>query len=124
VDTVAPFSLAEIVTDFDDFTCVVVIANVAVACPAATVTLEGNDAKDGWADNTTTIPAAGAAPFSVTVPVEDAPPVTLVGLTDNTVTDKGFTVSVAVLLVTLAAVLLTTTSNVDPSSPATVGGVV
>jgi hypothetical protein len=39
-------------------------------------------------------------------------------------TRAGFTVSVAFVLVTLPAVLLTTTSNVDPLSAVTVAGVV
>ena len=62
-------------------TGLVVMVKVAVVAPAATVTLAGT-----WAaavlllDRLTMAPAAGAGPFRVTVPVEDAPPITEVGL--------------------------------------------
>jgi hypothetical protein len=48
-------------------------------------------------DTVTTAPPAGAATFSVTVPVAELPPVTLVGLTasDETIIE-GSTVSEAV----------------------------
>jgi len=70
-------------------TAEVVIANVAVVLPAATVMPAG-----AWAtlvlllDNATVIPPVGAAPLSVTVPVDEVPPVTPVGLT---VTEVRFT---------------------------------
>jgi hypothetical protein len=73
--------LAEIVTDRVEVTAAVVIANVAVVAPAATVKLAGT-----WAVavrllvSVTTIPPAGAGPSSVTVPVDGFPPLTLLGL--------------------------------------------
>lgn len=54
--------------------------NVALVAPAATVTLAGVLATVVLLlDSVTTAPPAGAAPLSVTVPVEEFPPVTLVG---------------------------------------------
>lgn len=63
-------------------TAEVVIGNVAVVLPAATVIPAG-----AWAmlvlllDNATVIPPVGAVALSVTVPVEELPPMTFVGLT-------------------------------------------
>jgi hypothetical protein len=60
----------------------VVIVKLALVAPVATVTLAGTLAAPGWLlDKLTTVPPAGAALGSVTVPVEGLPPVTLVGLT-------------------------------------------
>jgi hypothetical protein len=65
-------------------TVLVVTENVALVAPAATVTLAGT-----WAavvlllDRETAAPPVGAAPLSVTVPVDDVPPVTLVGFRDT-----------------------------------------
>ena len=60
------------------------IAKVAVEEPPATVTLVGTVALLVFElDKETTIPAAGAFAVSVTVPVEPAPPVTLLGLTET-----------------------------------------
>ena len=63
-------------------TALVLTVKVALVAPAATVTLEGT-----WAavvlllERETWAPPEGAAPLSVTVPVEDCvPPVTLLGL--------------------------------------------
>ena len=53
---------------------------VAVLLPAATVTEAGTVAEALLLDNETEIPPEGAAALSVTVPVEDAPLTTLVGL--------------------------------------------
>ena len=81
-------------------TLLVVTWNVALVAPAATVTLAGTCAavvlllvRD------TVAPPLGAAPLSVTVPVDELPPVTLVGFTATEDRDNdaaGFTVSVAV----------------------------
>jgi len=62
-------------------TTVVVTVKVAVVLPAATVTEGGTTAAGELLDNATGIPPAGAAETRVTVPVELAPPLTLVGLT-------------------------------------------
>ncbi|HQQ76690.1 MAG TPA: hypothetical protein PLB01_05000 [Thermoanaerobaculia bacterium] len=58
--------------------------NVAVAVPAATVTLEGTVAAAVLELARYTIsPPAGAGPLRVTVPVEVVPPTTVVGLSDT-----------------------------------------
>jgi hypothetical protein len=72
-----------------------VIANVAAIAPAATVTLLATVADALSSDSVTTAPPVGAAALSVTVPVELAPPTTLVGdsKTEETVTGGGLMVS-------------------------------
>jgi hypothetical protein len=61
---------------------VVVIENEAAVAPPATVTLAGTLTTAGFAlESVTTVPPAGAAPLRVTLPVDDAPPVTVPGLT-------------------------------------------
>ena len=57
----------------------VVTVNVPVVEPAATVTLAGTVAL--VLDRATTMPVDGAALVRVTVPVEELPPTTEVGLT-------------------------------------------
>ena len=47
-------------------------------------------------DSVTTAPPEGARPFKVTVPVEDVPPITEVGLTVTVVRVGGVTVKVVV----------------------------
>ena len=102
-------------------------ANVALAAPAGTVTLAGTPAAAGLLlESRTCAPPAGAGPLRVTVPIEEStPPITLVGLSvsDVMVGSGGATVSVAALLVTLPAALLTTTANCAPLSPIVVVGV-
>jgi hypothetical protein len=81
-------------------TAVVVTAKVAVVEPWATVTLAGTVAEALLLERATTAPPVGAAALSVTVPVEPAPPTTLVGAktTEETVTAGGLIVSDAVWL--------------------------
>jgi hypothetical protein len=56
----------------------------AVVAPAATVTLVGTVAAAVLLlDSVTTIPAAGAAELIVTVPLEELPPVTVVGVSET-----------------------------------------
>ena len=93
-----------IVTVVDKITALVLTVKLALVAPAAIVTLAGVRAAPVLLlDSETTAPPDGAAPLSVTVPVEDCvPPVTLVGfkLSAESVTGggtAGFTVNVAVL---------------------------
>jgi hypothetical protein len=58
---------------------VVVTVNVAVVEPDATVTLDGTVAHDWFDERLTTRPPDGAAVLSVTVPVDEFPPETVVG---------------------------------------------
>lgn len=60
-------------------TGVVVIVNVAVDVPAATVTVAGTEAAALLDVSVTTAPPAGATPVRVTVPTLDVPPVTVLG---------------------------------------------
>ena len=63
-------------------TAVVATGNLALLAPAGTVTLAGTVATDVLLlDSVTTAPPLGAAPLSVTRPVDGTPPLTLVGLT-------------------------------------------
>ena len=83
----------------------VVTEKVAVVAPAATVTLAGICAAVVLLLVSVTVaPPAGAAPLNVTVPVEELPPVTVVGLTASDYKDTvegGFTVRVAVCVLLL-----------------------
>ena len=81
-----------IVTDQLEATDWVVIANVALAEPADTVTLDGTAAEVLLLDKDTTAPSAGAGPLSVTVPVEPFPPCTVDGFRDRDDSEGGLTV--------------------------------
>jgi len=67
----------------DAATALVPTVNVALVAPAATVTLEGTLAAVLLLERATRAPPDGAAPLNVTVPVEEFPPVTLVGFSVN-----------------------------------------
>jgi hypothetical protein len=72
------------VTAVDAATAPVLTVNDALVAPAATVTLEGTLAVVVLLlVRVACAPPVGAAPLSVTVPVEEFPPVTLVGLRAN-----------------------------------------
>jgi hypothetical protein len=80
------------VTVVDTTTALVLTVKDAVVAPAATVTLEGTVATDVLLlESVTCAPPAGAGPLSVTVPVEEFPPVTVVGFreSEETETDAG-----------------------------------
>jgi hypothetical protein len=79
---------------------VVVTVKVAVVLPAATVTEAGTVAAVVLLVRATEMPPAGAALLKVTVPMEEAPRATLVGLSD---TEE----SAAAAVMVRAAVLLT-----------------
>ena len=86
-------------TDVDVPTGVVLTAKVAVVAPAETVTPAGTVATLVLLlESETSAPLLGAGSLSVTVPVEELPPVTLVGLTlsEASVGAGGVTVSEAV----------------------------
>jgi hypothetical protein len=94
--------VAVMVTGVTVVTAVVVTENVAVACPAATVTLAGTAATGVLLlPSVTTNPPFGATPVSVTVPVDPVPPVTVVGLNETVEIAAGFTVKVALPLLPL-----------------------
>jgi hypothetical protein len=78
-------------------TTMLVTVNVAVVAPAATVTLAGTVAAAVLLlASATTAPPVGAAPLRLTVPVDEVPPVTEVGLKLNELGTGPRTVSVAV----------------------------
>jgi hypothetical protein len=74
------------------------MANVAVFCPAGIATLVGVVAAVLVVDMDTAAPPVGAVPFSVTVPVEEAPPRTVAGLMLTDDRAAGVTVRFALLV--------------------------
>jgi hypothetical protein len=92
----APLYDAVIVTAVEVVTLLVVTVKVLLVAPAGTVTLAGTDAALELSESETTAPPLGAAALNVTVPVEELPPLTLVGLTvtleSATLGADGFTV--------------------------------
>ena len=83
-------------------TVLVVAVKLALVEPAVTVTLAGTPATGGLLlDRVTRTPPEGAAPDNVTVPCDEVPPITVVGLRvndDNVTGGGGLTVSVALRL--------------------------
>jgi hypothetical protein len=77
---VTPVYVADTVTAVELTTGVVVTVKVALVAPAATVTLAGIVADVLLSDRAISDPPGGAGPFSLTVPVDDEPPVTVVGV--------------------------------------------
>ena len=84
------------VTAVEAATPLVFTVKVALVAPARTVTLAGTVAAVLLLDRETSAPPLGAGPLSVTVPVEELPPVTLAGLRLNEESVAGVTVSKAV----------------------------
>jgi hypothetical protein len=93
-------------------TDVVATLNAALVAPLGTVTLVGADAAVELSLSDTANPPLGAAALNVTVPVEDVPPATVVGLrlTAESVTADGgeFTVNVANFVVPFSAAVRVT----------------
>lgn len=87
-------------------TFVVVTVKFAVVLPAGTVTLAGTVADALLLDNATAT-SAGAAPFSVTVPVVDVPPATAAGLSATDASAAGLIVSDAVIFEKLYPAVIT-----------------
>jgi hypothetical protein len=79
-DAVAPLKVAEIVAVAAAATAVVLTANVAVELPLRTVTEPRTVAEELLLERLITVFAVAAA-LKVTVPVDEVPPVTAVGLT-------------------------------------------
>jgi hypothetical protein len=80
------------VTFREELTVLVVIRNVALVEPAATVTVDGTVAVEVLLlFNEITAPPAGACPFNVTVPVEPVPPFTVAGLSESDDREGRFT---------------------------------
>ena len=90
------------VTGVEAVTALVFTGNVALVAPAATVTLDGTVAEVLLLERLTVAPPLGAAPLSVTVPVEGDPPVTVLGLRVTEVRagldEEGMTVREAVMV--------------------------
>jgi hypothetical protein len=79
---VTPLKMADIVATVDVATGFVLTLKLAVVAPCGTVTDGGTVADALLLERVTTILAV-AAPVSVTVPVDEFPPTTLVGFTDK-----------------------------------------
>src|SRR6267143_172197 len=97
VEELPPVTLARLTVS--DETIGGITVSVARVGPVASVKLAGTPIAGLLLESVTCAPPAGAGAFSVTVPVEELPPVTLVGLTvsdEMTGTAEGVTVSVAI----------------------------
>jgi hypothetical protein len=91
--------VAEIVAVVAVATGLVVTVNVAVVEFAGTATLLGTCAAEVLLlERLTTAPPTGAGPFRVTVPVEEFPPITEVGLTLMALRVGAVTVKLAVFV--------------------------
>ena len=82
----------------DDATGLVRTVNVAEDAPATTVTLGGTETALELEDRVRTVPAGGANPERVTVPVAEAPPGTEFGETEIEATVDEITVRLAFLV--------------------------
>ena len=78
------------------FTPIVETVNVAVDCPAGTITVFATDAAELPLDRATETPPLGAAPDRLTEPEDDVPPCTVLGFSVSEASVAGVTVNVAV----------------------------
>jgi hypothetical protein len=93
---VTPPYVADIVTDLEVDTALVVTTNDVLVLPEATVTVDGTTATAVLLlDSETTAPAPVAPPVSVTVAVEIVPPTTVDGASDREATAGTLTLRVA-----------------------------
>lgn len=97
-DKTTPPPLAVIVTGVNVATVEVDIVKVAEMAPDATVTDAGTVAAVLLDDKLMSVPPGPAGPSSVTVPVEEAPPLTDVGEMENPFRTAGVTVKLAVFV--------------------------
>jgi hypothetical protein len=89
-----PLNVAVIVVWVGELTANVVTGKVADVAPAGTVKFAGTVASEVLLlVSVTTAPPIGAPAFSVTVPVDPTPPVTLLGFNKTEEVTGGFTVS-------------------------------
>jgi len=102
------------VAEVDAATALVLTGKVALVAPSGTVTLAGTVAAASLLARETTAPSRGAGALSVTVPVEERPPVTLVGprLSEERMAGVLF---IGVLLISIAM-----TSRTGPNATAVV----
>ena len=89
---------AVMVTDTTAPTALVVMGKSTVIAPPGTVTVAGTAAEPLLLESVTMAPPTGAALVRVTVPIEEDPPVTLVGFTEMLESAGGLTVSPAVFV--------------------------
>jgi len=115
---VLPLNVAEIVDVVLAVTDFVVTGNVAEEYPAATVTDAGTPPTP-VAERATTDPPVGAAVVRVTVPVEEAPPITEIGDKVTLATPGAVIVSVAVLEAPLKVAVIVDVVDVDTELVAT-----
>ena len=91
------FAVAVIVALVLVATALVVTVKLAEVAPDGTVTDAGTVAAALLLERVTTKPAVGAALVMVTVPVDETPPTTVVGLSDSAATVGAVMLRVAVL---------------------------
>ena len=96
-------------------TALVVTVKVTPVAPAGMVIDEGTWAADGLVlVRETTAPLGGAAPLRVSVPVDEFPPVTVLGFKASAVKAATDTVSGVVLVVPYTAVIVTAVEDATP----------